>query len=235
MSEPCFVARRDLERASARRELARPGDRRVADRDDRGNGHAALARRAVCGAHDGIGREARCRRRAGRPRGSSRRRAPARACRRPQPSCRCASRSASSRRRRSASIPGARGCASTASLSPCTTLNTPSGQSGVLRAVRPSRIDGDGSFSDGFRMKRVAARERDREHPQRHHRGEVERRDAGADADRLLKRIGVDVTADRSPRTRPSAGAARRWRTRPLRCRAAPSPSRRAAPCRAPR
>ena len=42
---------------------------------------------------------------------------------------------------------------------------------------------------------RVAAGERDGEHPQRHHRGEIERRDAGAHADRLPQRPAVDVAA----------------------------------------
>ena len=42
----------------------------------------------------------------------------------------------------------------------------------------------------------VAAGERDREHPHRHHAGEVERRDAGDDPERLAQRVAVDVGAD---------------------------------------
>jgi hypothetical protein len=33
-------------------------------------------------------------------------------------------------------------------------------------------------------------------HPQRHHGGEVERRDPGADPERLPERVGVDVGGD---------------------------------------
>ncbi len=42
----------------------------------------------------------------------------------------------------------------------------------------------------------VAARQRDRQHPQRHHRREVERGDAGDDAERLAQREAVDLAAD---------------------------------------
>ncbi len=44
--------------------------------------------------------------------------------------------------------------------------------------------------------KGVAAGERHREHPHRHHRREVERRDAGADAERLAQRPAVDAAPD---------------------------------------
>ena len=44
----------------------------------------------------------------------------------------------------------------------------------------------------------VAARERDREHPERHHHREVERRDPGADAERLQPRVRVHAAADRT-------------------------------------
>jgi hypothetical protein len=43
---------------------------------------------------------------------------------------------------------------------------------------------------------RVAAGDRDREHPHRHHRREVERRDAGDDAERLADRVDVDAGRD---------------------------------------
>ena len=42
----------------------------------------------------------------------------------------------------------------------------------------------------------VAACERDRKHPHRHHRGEVERRDAHAYAERLAHRIRIDAASD---------------------------------------
>src|SRR5262245_21623889 len=42
--------------------------------------------------------------------------------------------------------------ASTAVLSPCTTLNTPSGSPASLNSSA-IRIEADGTFSDGFRMK----------------------------------------------------------------------------------
>src|SRR5262245_4993852 len=49
-------------------------------------------------------------------------------------------------------IPGCSSSASTATLSPCTTLNTPSGTPASLRSSAV-RSDADGSFSDGLRMK----------------------------------------------------------------------------------
>ena len=50
---------------------------------------------------------------------------------------------------------------------------------------------------------RVAAGDRDREHPQRHHERKVVRRDADADADRVADRFGVDVAGDVRQRFRP--------------------------------
>src|SRR5262245_65814241 len=51
-----------------------------------------------------------------------------------------------------APIPGWFRIASTATLSPCTTLNTPSGRPASLRSSA-MRIEADGTFSDGLRMK----------------------------------------------------------------------------------
>ena len=85
--------------------------------------------------------------------------------------------------------------ASTAPLSPWTTLKTPSGRPASFSSSASS-TRADGSRSDGLRMKRVAAGDRDREHPHRHHRGKVERRDAGDDAERLAERVAVDAGAD---------------------------------------
>ncbi len=60
---------------------------------------------------------------------------------------------------------------------------------------------GDAEAGRGVALRRlqdegVAAGERDREHPHRHHRREVERRDAGAHAERLAHRPAVDAAAD---------------------------------------
>jgi hypothetical protein len=54
------------------------------------------------------------------------------------------------------------------------------------------RMPGEGSRSD----EGVAAGERDREHPHRHHRREIERGDAGAYAQGLAHRPAVDAAAD---------------------------------------
>ena len=48
----------------------------------------------------------------------------------------------------------------------------------------------------GLEDEGVAAGERHREHPQRHHRREIERRDAGAHAERLAERQQIDAGAD---------------------------------------
>ena len=47
-----------------------------------------------------------------------------------------------------------------------------------------------------FKHKGVAAHEGQREHPHRNHRREIERCDAGYDAQRLPQRIVIDATAD---------------------------------------
>ena len=128
-------------------------------------------------------------------RGSSRRPAPARACRAGCPSRRCGARSASSPRTRSPSRPDGRAARPPTRLSPCTTLNTPSGRPASLSSsARRSEVVG--IALGGLQHERVAAGERHREHPHRDHRREVERRDAGAHADRLADRVGVDPGAD---------------------------------------
>ena len=80
----------------------------------------------------------------------------------------------------------------TASASPCTTVCTPSGKPASLHQLgeqqRRRRI-----LLRRLEHERVAARERVGEHPQRHHHREVERRDAGDDADRLQHRVHVDA------------------------------------------
>src|SRR3546814_9365307 len=59
------------------------------------------------------------------------------------------------------------------------------GQAHGERGVALARLHNEGVADDG----------RDRAHPQRDHRGEVERRDARADPDRLAHRIDVDAGA----------------------------------------
>jgi hypothetical protein len=63
---------------------------------------------------------------------------------------------------------------------------------GTARRGAPAR---SGSRSLGLRMKALPGRDRDARHPQRDHRREVERGDAGADAERLAHRIDVDARA----------------------------------------
>jgi hypothetical protein len=53
-----------------------------------------------------------------------------------------------------------------------------------------------GSLLGGLQDHGVAARERDGRHPERHHRGEVEGRDAAHDAERLARRHQVDPRRD---------------------------------------
>ena len=116
---------------------------------------------------------------------------------------RCIRRSASSRRSLPPRCRGWARIASTASLSPWTTLNTPSGRPASLsssasqhrrRGIALGRLQDEG----------VAAGHRDRKHPHRHHGREVERGDAGDDS-----------SASKPPRR-----SAKRRRTRGGRCRA---------------
>ena len=83
---------------------------------------------------------------------------------------------------------------STASLSPLTTLRMPGGRPGLEeqlgdphrhRRIALRRLEDEG----------VAAGDRRRALPQRDHRREVERRDAGDDAERLAQRIEIDAGA----------------------------------------
>ena len=88
-------------------------------------------------------------------------------------------------------MPGCWRIASTATLSPWTTLKTPSGSPASLRSSRGQDRGGRvllGRLED----ERVPARDRGRPHPHGHHRGEVERRDARHDAERLADRVHVD-------------------------------------------
>jgi hypothetical protein len=89
------------------------------------------------------------------------------------------------------------GCArsaSTASLSPLTTLKTPSGSPAAFSSSA-MRCRG-GVALRRLQHEGVAAGERHREHPHRHHRREIEGRDPGADAERLAHRPAVDAAPD---------------------------------------
>ena len=88
-------------------------------------------------------------------------------------------------------MPGWCRIASTATLSPCTMLNTPSGTPGVLQQLRHEHR-GAGVLLGRLQDERVPARDRVREHPHGDHRGEVERRDAGDDPEGLPDRVDVD-------------------------------------------
>jgi hypothetical protein len=68
------------------------------------------------------------------------------------------------------------------------------GQAGLLHEVGDHQ-GGRGVLLRGLQDEGVAAGERYREHPHRHHGREVEGRDAGADADRLADRPAVDIRA----------------------------------------
>ena len=58
------------------------------------------------------------------------------------------------------------------------------------------RMAVSGTFSLGLRTKVLPHTMRHRVHPERHHRGEVERRDAHADAERLADGVAVDAARD---------------------------------------
>jgi hypothetical protein len=84
--------------------------------------------------------------------------------------------------------------ASTASLSPWTTFRMPAGSPASANASAiqtPPRVALAGLEDDG-----VAGGDGGRHHPQRHHRREVERRDARDDADRLTHLVHVDAGGD---------------------------------------
>ena len=74
-------------------------------------------------------------------------------------------------------------------------LNTPAGKPGFHQQLaQPHRRQRH--FFRRLQHERVAAGDRDREHPQRHHRRKIERRDADAHADRMPARFAIDVGGD---------------------------------------
>ena len=121
---------------------------------------------------------------------------------------------------------------STATLSPWTTLKTPSGTPASCEQLGDEERRGR-VLLRRLEDERVAAGDGVAEHPHRHHGREVERRDAGHDAQRLADLVDVDAAGDllavaalqqvrdAASRTRGSRGPAR------------PRPARRTAPCRA--
>ena len=119
----------------------------------------------------------------------------------------------------------ARGCRSTATLSPCTTLKHAVGQTRPRASSSASNSDADGSFSLGFSTNVLPHAIARRQHPQRHHRREVERRDAGDDAERLADRVHVDAGGGllAEPALQQVRGC--RTRTRRSRCPRASSPA----------
>ncbi len=63
-------------------------------------------------------------------------------------------------------------------------------------AAPPASRPGVGSVLGGFQHEGIAAGKRQRKHPQRHHHGEIERRDADHHAERLAQVPVVDAAAD---------------------------------------
>jgi hypothetical protein len=74
-------------------------------------------------------------------------------------------------------------------------LNTPSGSPACFNNSAIS-IEADGTFSDGFSTNVLPHASATGEHPQRYHYRKIERRDAGAYAERLAHRMAVDAGAD---------------------------------------
>ena len=74
-------------------------------------------------------------------------------------------------------------------------LKTPSGKpDSIKQLAQPHRRQRH--LFRRLEHERVAAGDRDRKHPERHHRREVERRDPDADADRMADRLAVDLPGD---------------------------------------
>ena len=185
----------DLQRAHPRHQLVHQPVADPADRDRDRHRHAALAGRAVGGAHQrvdrlveiGVGHHDHV------VLGAAQRLHALAVL--PRRSRRCIRRSRVEPTKLTASTSGWCRIASTASLSPLTTLNTPGG-SPASSSSSAMRNAGRRVALRRLQHEGVAAGERHREHPHRHHRREVERRDAGADAERLAHRPAVDAAPD---------------------------------------
>ena len=137
---------------------------------------------------------------------------------------------APSRRTRPRRCRGASRIPSTTSRPPLTRFTTPGGQ-----VERVELLEGDllrqRDLLGGLEHERVAARDRERQEPERHHRREVERHDRGAHADRLADRLGVDVARDVLEDRGPASSSGSRRRTRPSRSCARPRRARRRSSC----
>ena len=92
--------------------------------------------------------------------------------------------------------PGCASSASTATLSPCTTLNTPAGSPASAQSSA-IQFAADGSFSLGLTITVLPGGDRDRKEPARNHRRKVERADDRDDAERLPDGVHVDARRDR--------------------------------------
>ena len=150
MSEPGSVPG-PVVRARARSRSA-PDQRIAVPHGHHGrDGHAPLAGRTVARRRSGRRRRRRDRRRAGPRRGSWRPRGPGTACRPRWPARTRGGPPASNPTKETAATSGWSRSASTATESPFTTVNTPSG-SPASRHSSATRSDGDGSRSDGLRM-----------------------------------------------------------------------------------
>ncbi len=92
--------------------------------------------------------------------------------------------------------------ASTATLSPCTTLNTPSGSPASAHSDASSK-EADGSFSDGLRTNAFPHAMASGNIHIGTMAGKLNGVMPGDHADRLPDRVRVDARSRRSPRTRP--------------------------------
>ena len=92
-------------------------------------------------------------------------------------------------------MPGCSRIPSTTSRPPLTRFTTPGGSSERVELLERDLLR-QRHLLGGLEHERVAAGDRERQEPERDHRGEVERHDRGADADRLPDRLRVDVARD---------------------------------------
>ena len=83
-----------------------------------------------------------------------------------------------------------------------------------------------------FEHERVAAGDRHRNHPERHHHRKIERRETGGDSHRLAEHLAVDAAGHVLRDRAQDVSGNSRWRIRRLRCPAAPPPGPRPASCR---
>ena len=165
-------------------------------------------------------------------RGSWRRRSTGRACRWPRRSRRCTAAIGVEPTKPTALTRGSCSRASTASLSPLTTLKHAGGQARLEEQLGEAQRHG-GVALGRLEDEGVAAGERRAGLPQRDHGREVERGDARDHAERLAHRVHVDAGAGAVGVLALEQVRGRRRRTRRPRGRAGCRPSRRGSSCRA--